>query len=364
MPVGIFKNSAGISLTKTRKICSMNESGLLLLNLGSPDSFSIPDVKKYLQEFLMDERVIDAPYLVRSLIVKGFILPFRPKRSAQAYSKVWTKDGSPLISITRAFKKEIEQLVDMPVAIAMRYGNPTPATALEELKNVKTIYIAPLYPHYAMSSYETAVKHALQAINNRYSVKILRPFYKESTYIDSLVQSILPHLATQQPSHREPSHLLFSYHGLPVRHLKKTSHCLVDSTCCTLHSKAWDTCYRHQVIETTNLVAEKLNLPKDRYSYSFQSRLGRDEWIKPFTVELLQTYPSKGIKHLTVVCPAFVADCLETLEEMAIGGREIFLKAGGESFNVIPCLNTFKPWVNTFASWCNDREAQHSTLWA
>jgi ferrochelatase len=337
----------------------MNDCGLLLLNLGSPDSFSIPDVKKYLGEFLMDERVIDAPYLVRSMIVRGFILPFRPKRSAHAYSKVWTKDGSPLIAITKLFKKEIEQLVDMPVAIAMRYGNPTPKAALEELKDVKTIYIAPLYPHYAMSSYETAVLHALKYVDKSITVKVLKPFYNESTYIDSLVRSIRSHLAIQPPGH-----LLFSYHGLPVRHLKKTSACPVDPTCCTIPSGAWNTCYRHQVIETTNLVAEKLNLSKDQYSYSFQSRLGRDAWIKPFTVELLETFPSKGIKDLVVVCPAFVADCLETLEEIAMAGREIFLKAGGESFSVVPCLNTFKPWVNTFASWCNEREADHATLWA
>lgn len=336
----------------------MNESGLLLLNLGSPDSFSIPDVKKYLQEFLMDERVIDAPYLVRSMIVKGFILPFRPKRSAHAYSKVWTKDGSPLIVITKSFKKEIEQLVDMPVAIAMRYGNPTPQKAIEELNGVKKIYIAPLYPHYAMSSYETAVLHARNYIDESIEVKVLKPFYKETTYIDVLAESIRPHILTS--SH---PHLLFSYHGLPVRHLKKTSNCAADSSCCTIRSKAWDTCYKHQVIETTHLVAQKLGLSPDQYSYSFQSRLGRDQWIKPFTVELLETYPARGIKDLTVVCPAFVADCLETLEEMAMGGREIFLKAGGESFNVVPCLNTFKPWINTFASWCNHREAQHAELW-
>lgn len=336
----------------------MNDCGLLLLNLGSPDSFSIPDVKKYLGEFLMDERVIDAPYLVRSLIVKGFILPFRPKRSAQAYSKVWTKGGSPLKVITESFKQEIEQLVDMPVAIAMRYGNPTPQHALEELvsksSNLKTLFVAPLYPHYAMSSYETAVRHVMNSISGRFEVKLLRPFYNEASYIDSLAESIRPHVR---------GHILFSYHGLPVRHLKKTSNCPVDSSCCDIRSKAWDTCYKHQVIETTNLVAGKLGLTADQYSYSFQSRLGRDEWIKPFTVELLETYPSKGIKDLVVVCPAFVADCLETLEEIAIAGKEIFLNAGGESFTVVPCLNTFKPWIDTFASWCNEREAEHATLW-
>jgi ferrochelatase len=348
----------------------LNDCGLLLLNLGSPDSFSVPDVKKYLQEFLMDERVIDAPYLVRSVIVKGFILPFRPKRSAHAYSKVWTKDGSPLIAITESFKKEIEQLIDMPVAIAMRYGNPTPQKAIAELQKkspgLKKLYIAPLYPHYAMSSYETAIRHVLNQVKaqkEQFEIKVLKPFYNEENYINALCESIHPHIVTS--SHR---HLLFSYHGLPVRHLKKSdctgTHCYTKSDCCNIASQAWDTCYKHQVIETSNLVAENLGLTEDQYSISFQSRLGRDEWIKPSTVEMLETYPSKGIKDLVVVCPAFVADCLETLEEIAIGGKEIFMNAGGESFTLVPCLNISKPWINTFASWCNQREAKYAALWA
>lgn len=337
-----------------------NDTALLLLNLGSPDSYSVSDVRKYLGEFLMDERVIDAPYLVRSMIVKGFILPFRPKKSAHAYEKVWMKEGSPLKVITESFKKELEELVDMPVAVAMRYGNPTPAVALEELQiktTLKTLYVAPLYPHYAMSSYETAVEHVLRFVDKSITVKILKPFYNEQTYIDSLAETIRPHITSSQ------RHLLFSYHGLPVRHLKRSDHCYSSVDCCDIKSKAWDTCYKHQVIQTTKLVAEKLGLHGDQYSFSFQSRLGRDEWIKPFTVELLQSYPAKGIKDLVVVCPAFVADCLETLEEIAMAGKETFMNAGGESFTVVPCLNTFKPWVNTFATWCNDREKQHAVLW-
>lgn len=360
---GIFTSSRVIFSLKNLKICTMNDCGLLLLNLGSPDSFSVPDVKKYLQEFLMDERVIDAPYLVRSMIVKGFILPFRPKRSAHAYQKVWTKDGSPLIVITEQFKKEVEQLVDMPVAIAMRYGNPTPEKAIAGLlsknKNIKQLYVAPLYPHYAMSSYETAIKHVLNQIKDKFAVKVLKPFYNQSNYIDVLAESIRPHVR---------GHILFSYHGLPVRHLKKSdctgAHCYSSADCCNIPSKAWETCYKHQVTETSKLVAEKLGLKDGEWSISFQSRLGRDEWIKPFTAEVLETYPSQGIKDLVIVCPAFVADCLETLEEIAIAGKESFMNSGGESFHVVPCLNTYKPWIDAFASWCNEREAQHAALWA
>lgn len=365
--LGIFTFSEGIYSPENLKICSMNNCGLLLLNLGSPDSFSVPDVKKYLQEFLMDERVIDAPYLVRSVIVKGFILPFRPKRSAHAYQKVWTKDGSPLLVITKDFKKEVEQLVNMPVAISMRYGNPTPQKAIDELlsknRNITKLYVAPLYPHYAMSSYETAIKHVLNQIKDRFEVKVLKPFYNQSGYIDVLADSIRPHLQNQSSPH-----LLFSYHGLPVRHLKKSDctgmHCYSNSDCCNISSRAWDTCYKHQVTETSKLVAEKLGLKEGEWSISFQSRLGRDEWIKPFTAEVFETYPSRGIKDLVVACPAFVADCLETLEEIAIAGKESFISSGGNSFSVIPCLNTFKPWVHTFASWCNEREAQYESLWA
>ncbi|HZY79347.1 MAG TPA: ferrochelatase [Cyclobacteriaceae bacterium] len=343
----------------------MNDGGLLLLNLGSPDSFSVPDVRRYLGEFLMDERVIDAPYLVRSMIVKGFILPFRPQRSAHAYSKIWTKEGSPLKVITESFKIEIEKTIDMPVAVAMRYGNPTPAAAFEELrskcKDLKRVFVAPMYPHYAMSSYETAIEHMLKEIPKEVAVRVLKPFYSEKHYIDCLAESIRPHL---QESF---DHVLFSYHGLPVRHLKKSdrtgSHCYSTQDCCHVPSKAWDTCYRHQVTRTTNLVAEKLGLLSSQYTISFQSRLGRDEWIRPFTMQLLDAFPSMGIKKLVIVCPAFVADCLETLEEIGMTAKESFLKAGGESLNAVPCLNTFGPWVTTFAAWCNQRDRQHASLW-
>jgi protoporphyrin/coproporphyrin ferrochelatase len=347
----------------------MKGTGILLLNLGSPDSSEVGDVKKYLREFLMDERVIDAPYLIRMMIVEGFVLPFRPKKSAHAYASVWTNEGPPLKVFTNDFKKEIEQLIDVPVAVAMRYANPTPAAALKEL-NEKTgalqeLYIAPLYPHYAMSSYETALVHVQKEIQRNWpalKVKVLRPFYKESAYIDSLVQSIQPYVA------KDFDQLLFSYHGLPVRHLKKSdttqSHCYQCTDCCDTPSPAWDTCYKHQVIQTSRQVAAQLGLAPEKYNVSFQSRLGRDEWIKPFTVERLQNLPKEGVKKLLIVCPAFVADCLETLEEIGMAGKQTFLEAGGESFTMIPCLNSSEAWVNAFANYCNEREKACATLWA
>ncbi len=346
----------------------MKTKGLILVNLGSPDSYQAKDVKKYLREFLMDERVLDAPYPVRKMIVEGFVLPFRPAKSAEAYASVWMKNGAPLKVLTNRFKEELQHLVDIPIAVAMRYGHPTPADALQSIDSMtdglQELWIAPLYPHYAMSSYETAllhVKNEIQKIKPGLKLHILQPFYQEEGYIHSLAQSIQPYLKS------EFDHLLFSYHGLPVRHLKKTdptgSHCYRIEGCCDRQSAAWQFCYKHQVIQTTRLTADRLGLTPSQYSYSFQSRLGQDEWIKPFTVERLEKFPQEGVKKLLVACPAFVADCLETLEEMAMRGKETFIAAGGESFQLIPCLNAFNPWVRTFARYCNESEGQYKTGW-
>ena len=347
----------------------MKETGILILNLGSPDSPEVGDVKKYLREFLMDERVIDAPYLIRMMIVEGFVLPFRPQRSAHAYASVWTKEGPPLKVFTQAFVNEIEKQIDLPVAVAMRYGNPTPQAALKELSekcnSLKEVFIAPMYPHYAMSSYETALVHVQNEIKQNWpslKVKVLKPFYKEPDDIKSVAQSIKPYLQ------QDFDQLLFSYHGLPVRHLKKSdttqSHCYTCVNCCDVPSSAWDTCYKHQVTQTSHLVAAELGLDKSKYAISFQSRLGRDEWIKPFTVERLENLPKEGVKKLLIVCPAFVADCLETVEEISIVGKKTFIDAGGESFTMIPCLNSSAPWVKAFAGYCNSREKEHAGLWA
>jgi len=346
----------------------MKNSGLILVNLGSPDSFEVKDVRKYLRQFLMDERVIDVPYLIRKMIVEGFILPSRPKKSAEAYKIVWTKDGSPLKVFTENFRQVLKPLVDMPLSVAMRYGNPTPEAALEDLQKqnsqLDTLLIAPLYPHYAMSSYETAYLYVLEKIKRvkpNLKFKILQPFYDEKNYIISLSNSIAAHL--EKPY----DHILFSYHGLPVRHLKKSdptkNHCYQVDNCCDVQSGAWNFCYKHQVIQTTKLVASQLKIPAHKFSHSFQSRLGSDEWIKPYTDVQLQKFPGQGVKNLVVVCPAFVSDCLETLEEIAIRGKESFMSAGGESFTFIPCLNTNLQWAETFAGYANNSESAYEIMW-
>lgn len=328
---------------------------VLLMNLGSPDSTNVPDVKKYLQQFLMDERVIDKSWLVRSLLVKGIIVPFRAPKSAEAYKTIWTKEGSPLVVMTKRLQAALQQEIEHPVEIAMRYGNPSPETAFDNiLKNhpqVTEVIAVPLYPHYAMSSFETAVEYAkeIHAKNNYlFNLDFIPPFYNNPDYLEALAENTRPYLQ------EDYDHILFSYHGVPARHILKSdvtgNHCLQSPDCCSTSSAVHQFCYRHQVITTTLEVTKLLNIPKDKYSISFQSRLGKG-WLTPFTDIRLEEMPKEGIKNLKVICPAFVSDCLETLEEIAIRGKEIFINAGGEKFEMIPCLNVNPAWVNALAGW-------------
>jgi len=325
--------------------------GILLMNLGSPDSTEVADVKKYLDEFLMDGKVIDMPYLLRLLVVKGFITPRRAKHSAEAYKTIWTSQGSPLVVITKQVKEELTKIVDVPVEIAMRYGNPSPEEGFNNLvaqePGLTEVIAIPLYPHYAMSSYETAVEHAKKIHSSKgykFSLDFVQPYYNNDHYIDALADSM------RQYVQKEYDHLLFSYHGIPARHLHKTdptgSHCMRSGNCCSVASSAHATCYRHQCFETTRLVTQKLNIPQEKFSISFQSRLGKG-WLEPFTDVRLEQMPGEGIKKLLVVCPAFVSDCLETLEEIAERGKESFLEAGGQEYEMIPCMNSNPAWIST-----------------
>jgi len=336
---------------------SMNTytSAIILMNLGSPDSTEVKDVKKYLTQFLMDERVIDKPYLLRTLLVKGIIVPSRAKNSAEAYSKVWTTEGSPLIAISKQFQYELQNNFEQPVELVMRYGNPSATYVLDKLHKenpqLKEIIVVPLYPHYAMSSYETAVEDIKLAHQEKYAstLTFIKPFYNQPLYINALSESIRPYLNVAYDK------ILFSYHGLPERHIKKSdvtgSHCLQVNDCCHKDSVAHKFCYRHQTITTTELVVRSLNIPKEKVEQSYQSRLGRDPWLRPSTQERLPELPKEGIKNLLVVCPAFVSDCLETLEEIVMRGRDSFLDAGGESFTAIPCMNTQPLWVQKVTEW-------------
>ncbi|HEX2606132.1 MAG TPA: ferrochelatase [Flavisolibacter sp.] len=332
---------------------------VVLMNLGSPDSTEVKDVKRYLDEFLMDERVIDKPWLLRALLVKGIIVPLRAPKSAEAYKTIWTEKGSPLIVISKQLQQALKKEIEEPVAIAMRYGNPTPKAAFDELveKNpdLEEVIAVPLYPHYAMSSFETAVEYAKEQHTKggyRFKLSMVKPFYDNEEYLAALCDSIQPHLQ------QEYDQILFSYHGIPERHILKSditgSHCLKSPDCCDVPSKAHDYCYRHQCWTTTKLVTERLQIPKEKWGFSFQSRLGRDPWLKPYTAVRLAELPKEGVKKIVVVCPAFVSDCLETIEEMGEEGREIFLHAGGESFTLIPCLNVHPMWVSALAKLIGD----------
>lgn len=328
------------------------------MNLGSPDSTEVKDVRKYLKQFLMDERVIDVPYLLRYFLINAVIVPFRAPKSAEAYKTIWTKEGSPLVVLTKQLRDALKEDVDMPVEIAMRYGSPSPAEAFEKLKkehpSLEEVLAIPLYPHYAMSSFETAVESAKEIYKeNNYPFKLsfLKPFYNHPGYINALAENIKPYLD------KPHDHILFSYHGIPGRHVRKSdvtgSHCLKVPNCCDIESPAHAHCYRHQVFTTTKLVMQQLNVPPDQYSISFQSRLGKG-WLEPFTDIRLEQMPGEGIKKLLILCPAFVSDCLETLEEIEERGKESFMKAGGEAYTMIPCLNTNPLWVDVLGEWAND----------
>jgi len=341
-----------------------NRKGIVLMNLGSPDSTQLKDVKRYLSEFLMDGRVIDYPYIFRKILVGGIIVPFRTAKSAAAYKTVWTGEGSPLIVTTKKLQALLQQQVKEPVEIAMRYGNPSMKNAYDSLMDkvpgLEEVIAIPMYPHYAMSSYETAVEYAREIYEKEkypFQLSFVKPYFDNAEYIDAMKENIKPYLQ------QDYDHILFSYHGIPQRHLLKGdvtgTHCLKTEHCCEIASPAHAHCYRHQCLTTMKLVAEQLEIPSDKYSYSFQSRLGREQWLKPYTDFRLKDFPGEGIKKLLVVCPAFVSDCLETLQEIEMEGRHTFMEAGGESFTLIPCLNTHPLWILALKKWIGEFAGQH-----
>ena len=326
-----------------------------MINLGSPDSTSIKDVRRYLDEFLMDERVIGKSYWFRWFLVKVIILNTRPRKSAKAYKKIWWKEGSPLIVLSKRLFDKVTKLVNFPVALAMRYGSISIFKGLKELddKGVKNITVLPLYPHYAMSSYETVVEKVKDEVKTNFphlKIKTVEPFYNDKKYIDLLCKKIKSTI-----SKIDYDHILFSYHGIPISHLKisdpTNSHCYKVKDCCNNHSDAHKFCYKHQVLETTELVIKKLKIDKNKYSNAFQSRLPNEAWLKPYTDDELVRLAKEGKKKLVIVTPAFVTDCLETLEEIAMEGKEEFLEAGGESYHYVPCLNDDDDWAKLISKW-------------
>lgn len=334
----------------------MSNKAVLLANLGSPDQADEKAVRYYLNQFLMDPYVIQLPWILRRLLVSLLVLPTRPKTSTEAYKKVWLTEGSPLVVLSNRLKEALQAQIDLPVAMAMRYGKPSIESQIVELaKNtdLAEILFIPLYPHYAQSTVTTSIEQAYAVIKkHQLNIKltVIPPFYDQPDYIDALVNSAQPYL--EQPY----DHIIFSYHGLPESHITKLDksgkHCLQHDDCCQQNHEAHKTCYRHQVFKTTLCFAEKSGLSAEHYSIAFQSRLGRTKWLGPNTEDRIRELAASGAKKILVICPAFVTDCLETLEEIAIRGQHVFCEAGGETLTLIPCLNDQPEWVDVLVSWC------------
>jgi len=334
----------------------MTRQALLLANLGSPASTSVADVRSYLNQFLMDPFVIDLPWPVRRLLV-SLILISRPAKSAHAYQSIWWPEGSPLVEISRQLTDAVRPLwTQGPVELAMRYGEPSIETTLRKLagQGITQVTFAPLYPQFADSTTTTALVEARRVIaahQLQIKLSVLQPFFDQPEYLDALAASVKPYLE------QGFDHLLMSYHGLPERHLHKTdptgTHCLKGADCCQRATGAvLQSCYRAQCYQVSAGFAERAGLQSGQWSVAFQSRLGRAKWIEPYTEARLDELAAQGVKKLLVMCPAFVADCIETLEEIGIRGREQFIAAGGEDLILVPCLNTQPQWVEALAKIC------------
>ncbi|BCA94112.1 ferrochelatase [Legionella antarctica] len=322
--------------------------GLLLINLGTPNSTDVSDVRLFLREFLSDKRVIDIPALMRYLLVYTLIVPFRSKKSAHAYKAIWTEEGSPLLVHSKNLVRHLQEAIgaEYKIVLGMRYGNPSLASAIHDLKDCESITILPLYPQYSSAATGSSIDEVMRIIAAQEvipSLHIIRDFYHFPAYISSQAQIIKTHL-------NEHDHLLFSYHGIPERQIQKAGCEKVCSSICPPISEHNQGCYKAQCHQTSLLLATELKLSSNQYSTSFQSRLGKTPWIKPYTEEVLTELATKGIKRLIISCPSFVADCLETLEEIGIRAREQWEKLGGEQLTMIPCLNAHPLWVKAITT--------------
>ena len=336
----------------------MTRTGVLLTNIGTPDQPTPEAVGRYLREFLMDKYVLDMPFVKRWLLVNRVIVPRRKYSSADHWQKIQMAEGSPLLVYTKRFAAGlVTELAnakrDYTVEIAMRYGNPSIAAGMANLKKagVDRIVAVPLYPQYTQSSFETAIvetKKQARKLGLTDKLKFVAPFYVDPGFVEACAQIVSEHLQKHSPDH-----VLFSYHSVPVRHIKQidtNGHCRVDETCCAEVGAANRNCYRAQCHATSRAVASAAGLNPNQLTTCFQSQFGKDEWIGPSFEDLVVELPKRGIKTIAVACPSFVADCLETLEEIGIRGREEFQEAGGDDLTLIPCVNSHPLWVKAAAN--------------
>ena len=330
------------------------KKGVLLVNLGTPDSPSTSNVRKYLTEFLNDPRVIDVNPIARFLLVNGIIVPFRAPRSAKLYRAIWTPEGSPLLIHTKNLTNKVRSILgkDYVVEFGMRYQNPSIASALEQLRNEKvtSITVLPLYPQYASSSSGSSIEKVMKELGKWEvlpDVKIISSFYDNEKYIDAFVEK------AKKYDLNNYEHIIFSYHGLPERHIKKgakhygSDYCQL-GTCCNTLNISNRLCYRANCFYTTRKLVEKLGIPENKFTTTFQSRLN-NRWIKPYSDDVIEKLAKKGMKKILVFSPAFVADCLETIYEIGVEYQEIFHEHGGEKVDFVESLNDSDTWANTVA---------------
>ena len=326
--------------------------GLLLTNLGTPSDLQSKSIREFLVKFLMDKYIIDFPYVLRFFLVHGIIVPSRTKKSLAAYKKIWMKDGSPLMIYSKLLQEKTQSKTTIPIALSMRYGNPSTENAFKDLlrqnPSLDEVIVLPLYPHYTMSSLGTAVEEIRRVHKKNgfpFKLRFINAFYNDSDYITSLAESIRPYLNENYDK------ILFSYHGIPERHIEEDEKIRLRSN----HSdyRIPNINYRLQVEETSRLVAQYLNIPEAKYEVSFQSRLIAVgvKWLSPYTADRLYNLPKEGCKKVLVVCPAFVSDCLETLEEIGIEGKKTFMHSGGTDFKLIPCINNQEQFADTIIKW-------------
>lgn len=334
-----------------------SKRGVLLLNLGTPDTPGVFSVARYLAEFLLDRRVLDIPVVWRYLLVFLLILPTRSFKSAHAYRKIWQEEGSPLKTITQAMADQLALTLgdQYVVKMAMRYQRPKIKDALAELAACQELVVLPLFPQYSAAATGSAIAKTLSCLSSPWNMQqlhVINQFYEHPGFIQACCQLIAPHLD-------EDAFLLLSYHGLPIRHVSKSGchpSCDRQQPCPGITaSNAF--CYRAQCYRTSEAITTELALTSSQHMTTFQSRLGRTPWIKPYTDDTLDDLIARGVRHLVVACPSFVADCLETLEEIGMEARQQWLDAGGERFTLVPCVNSSPMWIEAMASMVHEVES-------
>lgn len=329
----------------------MDKKGLLLINIGSPRSYQVEDVKKYLRIFLMDKEVINLPFILRWPLVNLLIVPRRGPFSAQNYQKVWMDGGSPLIVHSENFKNKLQLALgdSYVVRTGMSFSDPNIEESLLALvrDGVSEILAVPMFPQFAQvttGAINEVVRKLVRKHRLQVPVRLLPEFYRDDAFIKNTARVTQEFLQD-----KKVDHFLFSYHGLPEAQIRKNSFCEINGACCSQESSCLKGCYRAQCFKTSQLLAARMGLPPHQWSLAFQSRLGRAKWIGPATDETIKSLPTRGFKKIAVICPSFVADCIETLEEIGIGGKEDFIHAGGEELHLIPCLNSDLVWAQDFA---------------